>query len=90
MTGAAVSIKSSSSSPLKTEVSESTRAVILFNSHDAGVRLVHTLMACAEAVQQDNLKFANTLVKHVGLLAASQAGGLRKVAMEAAGSGNSG
>ncbi|EXC20644.1 hypothetical protein L484_027201 [Morus notabilis] len=79
-TAAAVSIESSSSSPLKTEVSESTRAVVLFDSQDAGVRLVHTLMACAEAIQQDNLKLADTLVKHVGLLAASQAGAMRKVA----------
>ncbi|EXB58394.1 hypothetical protein L484_005121 [Morus notabilis] len=47
---AAVSIKSSSSSPLKIK---------------------------------DNLKLADTLVKHVKLVAASQAGAMRKVAMEA-------
>lgn len=74
------SIEPSSSPPLKTDVSESTRAVVLVDSQEAGVRLVHTLMACAEAVQQDNLKLADTLVKHVGLLAASQAGAMRKVA----------
>ncbi|KAF3443604.1 hypothetical protein FNV43_RR13292 [Rhamnella rubrinervis] len=36
-------------------------------------------MACAEAVQQDNLKIADALVKHIGLLASSQAGAMRKV-----------
>ncbi|OMO95615.1 Transcription factor GRAS [Corchorus olitorius] len=49
-------------------------------SQETGVRLVHTLMACAEAVQQENLKLADALVKHIGLLAASQAGAMRKVA----------
>jgi len=61
-------------------VSEPTRPVVLVDSQEAGVRLVHTLMACAEAVQQENLKLADALVKHVGILAASQAGAMRKVA----------
>ncbi|XP_061370202.1 DELLA protein 1-like isoform X6 [Gastrolobium bilobum] len=61
-------------------VSEPTRPVVLVDSQETGVRLVHTLMACAEAVQQENLKLADTLVKHIGLLAASQAGAMRKVA----------
>lgn len=60
--------------------SEPTRPVVLVDSQETGVRLVHTLMACAEAVQQDNPKLADALVKHVGLLAASQAGAMRKVA----------
>ncbi|CAN1122711.1 DELLA protein GAI [Linum perenne] len=38
------------------------------------------LLACAEAVQQDNVKLADALVKHTGLLAASQTGSMRKVA----------
>ncbi|KAK3017901.1 hypothetical protein RJ639_005207 [Escallonia herrerae] len=59
---------------------ESARPVVLVDSQEAGVRLVHTLMACAEAVQQENLKLADALVKHVGLLAVSQAGAMRKVA----------
>ncbi|XVF20619.1 hypothetical protein REPUB_Repub12eG0016700 [Reevesia pubescens] len=76
---------SSSSSPQGIEVSgavteSSTRPVVLIDSQETGVRLVHTLMACAEAVQQDNLKLADALVKHIGLLAASQAGAMRKVA----------
>ncbi|KAE8726714.1 DELLA protein GAI [Hibiscus syriacus] len=67
----------SSSSP---PTESSTRPVVLVDSQEAGVRLVHTLMACAEAVQQQNLKLADALVKHIGLLAASQAGAMRKVA----------
>ncbi|GER48779.1 GRAS family transcription factor family protein [Striga asiatica] len=59
---------------------ESTRPVVLVDSQENGVRLVHTMMACAEAVQQDNLKLAETLVKNIGYLAASQAGAMRKVA----------
>ncbi|TKY47402.1 DELLA protein GAI [Spatholobus suberectus] len=61
-------------------VSEPTRPVVLNDSQETGVRLVHTLMACAEAVQQENPKLADALVKHVGILAASQAGAMRKVA----------
>lgn len=61
-------------------VSEPTRPVVLVDSQDAGVRLVHSLMACADAVQQDNLKLADALVKHIGLLATSQVGAMRKVA----------
>ncbi|GKA19139.1 GIA/RGA-like gibberellin response modulator [Tanacetum coccineum] len=60
---------------------ESTqRPVVLVDSQEAGIRLVHTLMACAEAVQQDNMKLADALVKHVGILAAAQAGAMGKVA----------
>ncbi|KAG6716396.1 hypothetical protein I3842_04G047000 [Carya illinoinensis] len=61
-------------------VSEPTRSIVLVDSHETGVQLVHTLMACAEAVQQDNLKLADALVKRVELLAASQAGAMGKVA----------
>jgi DELLA protein len=68
-----------SSQPIGT-VAEPTRPVILVDSQETGVRLVHTLLACAEAVQQDNLKLADALVKHVHVLAASQAGAMGKVA----------
>uniref|UniRef100_A0A5B7A1A7 DELLA protein n=1 Tax=Davidia involucrata TaxID=16924 RepID=A0A5B7A1A7_DAVIN len=57
-----------------------TRPVILVDSQENGIRLVHALMACAEAVQQDNLKLAEVLVKQIGFLAVSQAGAMRKVA----------
>ncbi|MED6207299.1 DELLA protein 1 [Stylosanthes scabra] len=61
-------------------VEEPTRPVVLVDSQETGVRLVHSLLACAEAVQQENLKLADALVKHVGVLAASQAGAMGKVA----------
>ncbi|XP_059655375.1 DELLA protein GAI1-like [Cornus florida] len=57
-----------------------TRPVILVDSQENGVRLVHALLACAEAVQQDKLKLADALVKQIGFLAISQAGAMRKVA----------
>lgn len=60
--------------------STAARPVVLVDSQETGVRLVHTLMACADAVQQDNLKLADALVKHIGLLAVAQAGAMRKVA----------
>lgn len=53
---------------------------VVVDSQETGVQLVHTLMACAEAIQQENLKVADALVKHIGLLAAAQAGAMRKVA----------
>ncbi|CAI0450922.1 unnamed protein product [Linum tenue] len=66
--------------PSSALIAEPTRPVVLIDSQEAGVRLVHTLLACAEAVQQDNVKLADALVKHTGLLAASQTGAMRKVA----------
>lgn len=59
---------------------DAARPIVLVDSQETGIRLVHTLMACAEAVQQDNLKLADALVKHIGILAVSQAGAMRKVA----------
>lgn len=58
----------------------SSRPVVLVDSQENGIRLVHTLMACAEAIQQENLALAEALVKQIGYLAASQAGSMRKVA----------
>ncbi|XP_024988342.1 DELLA protein GAI1-like isoform X6 [Cynara cardunculus var. scolymus] len=54
--------------------------VVIVDSQENGIRLVHTLMACAEAVQQENLALAENLVKQAGMLAVSQAGAMRKVA----------
>ncbi|CAH1451195.1 unnamed protein product [Lactuca virosa] len=54
--------------------------IVLVDTQENGIRLVHTLMACAEAVQQDDMKLAETLVKQAGILAVSQAGAMRKVA----------
>ncbi|XVF43602.1 hypothetical protein PTKIN_Ptkin02bG0052800 [Pterospermum kingtungense] len=59
---------------------EQTRPVVLVDSQENGIRLVHALMACAEAVQQNNLNLAEALVKQIGFLAISQAGAMRKVA----------
>ncbi|XP_051141054.1 DELLA protein GAI-like [Andrographis paniculata] len=56
------------------------RPVVMVDSQETGVRLVHALMACAEAVHQQNMKLADALVKHVGILAAAQTGAMRKVA----------
>uniref|UniRef100_A0A1J3GEX7 DELLA protein n=1 Tax=Noccaea caerulescens TaxID=107243 RepID=A0A1J3GEX7_NOCCA len=64
----------------KTAAAESARAVILVDSQENGVRLVHALMACAEAVQSNNLTLAEALVKQIGFLAVSQSGAMRKVA----------
>ncbi|XP_050232223.1 DELLA protein GAI-like [Mercurialis annua] len=63
-----------------TESTTATRPVVLVDSQENGVRLVHLLMACAEAVQENNLTLAEALVKQIGFLAVSQAGAMRKVA----------
>ncbi|XP_059649541.1 DELLA protein GAI1-like [Cornus florida] len=63
------------------DVVQSSRPVILVDSQENGIRLVHALMACAEAVQQDNLKTAEALVRQIRFLAESQAGAMRKVAV---------
>ncbi|KAI3729296.1 hypothetical protein L6452_17950 [Arctium lappa] len=61
-------------------VSNNSNQAILVDSQDNGIRLVHTLMACAGAVHQQNFQLAENLVKHAGNLAVSQAGPMRKVA----------
>nr|ACL68359.1 DELLA protein [Malus baccata var. xiaojinensis] len=60
--------------------SSPTRPALIVDSQENGVRLVHGLMACAEAVQQNNLNLAKALVTQIGYLAGSQAGAMRKVA----------
>ncbi|KAI3730662.1 hypothetical protein L1987_61834 [Smallanthus sonchifolius] len=69
-------------SPPSTAASSSynPNTIVLVDSQENGIRLVHTLMACAEAVQKDELHLAETLVKQAGILAAGQAGAMRKVA----------
>ncbi|KAF5175012.1 Della protein gai [Thalictrum thalictroides] len=70
-----------SSSPSQSQsLSALVRPVVLVDSQENGIRLVHTILACAEAIQQENFQLAGTLVKQVGLLAISQAGAMRKVA----------
>ncbi|XP_072972479.1 DELLA protein RHT-1-like [Typha angustifolia] len=72
------SSSSSSSSPLGG--SGSPVPVVVVDSQEAGIRLVHALMACAEAVQSKNLHLAAALVKQISVLAASQVGAMSKVA----------
>lgn len=57
-----------------------SRPVVLVDSQENGIRLVHALMACAEAIQLENMGLAEALVKQIRYLAASQAGPMRKVA----------
>ncbi|TKY59798.1 DELLA protein RGA2 [Spatholobus suberectus] len=66
--------------PKRLKPSESTRAVVVLDSQENGIRLVHSLMACAEAVENNNLAVAEALVKQIGFLAVSQVGAMRKVA----------
>ncbi|KAJ3672923.1 hypothetical protein LUZ60_006297 [Juncus effusus] len=61
-------------------VGASVAPIVVVDPQEAGIRLVHALMACAEAVQQDNLKAADALVKQISILASSQGGAMRKVA----------
>lgn len=61
-------------------VSSSTRPLVLVDSQENGIRLVHTLLACAEAVNQNNLSVAEALLHQIGFLALSQPGAMRKVA----------
>jgi len=69
----------STSSPFSPAISsENVFPVVLME--EAGVYLVHALMACAEAVQLGNASLAEGLVKHAGTLAASQGGSMGKVA----------
>ncbi|CAN8300311.1 unnamed protein product [Cochlearia groenlandica] len=56
-----------------------TRPMVVV-AEETGVRLVQALVACAEAVQRDDLSLADALVKRVSSLAVSQAGAMGKVA----------
>lgn len=71
-----VTASSSSSS----SSSEQSRSVVLVDSAETGVRLVHSLLACADAVHTNNLNLAEALLKHIRILVEAQAGAMRKVA----------
>ncbi|XP_020584529.1 DELLA protein SLR1-like [Phalaenopsis equestris] len=62
-----------------TEVSSAV-PVVMVDTQEVGIRLVHALMACAEAVYQENYKVADVLVRQISVLASSQGGAMRKVA----------
>ncbi|NP_001413667.1 putative transcription factor GRAS family [Medicago truncatula] len=72
-------VKRNESVTVTTE-STTTRPIMVVETQEKGIRLVHSLMACAEAVEQNNLKMAEALVKQIGYLAVSQEGAMRKVA----------
>ncbi|MFS8022062.1 putative transcription factor GRAS family [Helianthus anomalus] len=69
-----------SANPNPSVQNNSNNQVVIVDSQENGIRLVHTLMACAEAIQQENYQLAESLVKQAGMLAVSQAGAMRKVA----------
>ncbi|XP_057798078.1 DELLA protein GAI1-like [Salvia miltiorrhiza] len=66
--------------PKKLKLSPPTESVVLVDLQENDIRLVHSLMACAEAVQQENFKLAEALVKNIGFLVVLQPGAMRKVA----------
>ncbi|EPS67815.1 hypothetical protein M569_06957, partial [Genlisea aurea] len=66
--------------PVSVEPPPAAARSLLVDSQENGIRLVHTLVACAEAIQQEDAELAEALVKNIGFLAASQAGAMRKVA----------
>ncbi|KAG0471353.1 hypothetical protein HPP92_015899 [Vanilla planifolia] len=69
-------ISSMAASSCGSEVS----SLVMLDTQEVGIRLVHALMACAEAVQHDNFTAADVLVKQISILAESQGGAMRKVA----------
>nr|AHN60570.1 DOGAI [Dendrobium hybrid cultivar] len=62
------------------EVSSTNSVLVMVDSQEAGIRLVHALLACAESLQQENYKAADAILKQISILASSQAGAMRKVA----------
>nr|UZC49313.1 gibberellic acid insensitive [Dendrobium capra] len=62
------------------EVSSTNPVAVMVDSQEAGIRLVHALLACAESLQQENYKAADAILKQISILASSQAGAMRKVA----------
>lgn len=62
-----------------TEVSSAV-PVVMVDTQEVGIRLVHALMACSEAVHQENYQVADVLVRQISVLASSQGGAMRKVA----------
>jgi DELLA protein len=56
------------------------RSILVVDVQENGVKLVHALLACAEALNYGRMKLAEALLKSVGLLALPQPGAMRKVA----------
>nr|URS64325.1 DELLA [Wurfbainia villosa] len=77
--GSPPSSSSSSTADAATSTASNLPGVVV-DTQEAGIRLVHALLACAEALEQGNLQAADTLMKQITVLAASQGGAMRKVA----------
>ncbi|KAG0482786.1 hypothetical protein HPP92_010870 [Vanilla planifolia] len=60
--------------------SEVSSSMVMVDTQEVGIRLVHALLACAEAVQQENYKAADVLIQQISNLSSSQGGAMRKVA----------
>lgn len=58
----------------------SVHPLVMLDTQEAGIRLVHALLACAEAVHEENYKAADAILKQISVLASSQGGAMRKVA----------
>ncbi|KAG6418285.1 hypothetical protein SASPL_120486 [Salvia splendens] len=54
---------------LSTQETESSESIVMVDSQENGIRLVHSLMACAEVVQKEDFKLAEALVNNIGFLA---------------------
>lgn len=50
------------------------------HTQEAWIRLVHTLLACAEVMQQENFSDAEVSVKQIPMMASSQGGAICKFA----------
>ncbi|KAG6382220.1 hypothetical protein SASPL_158150 [Salvia splendens] len=47
---------------LSTQETESSESIVMVDSQENGIRLVHSLMACAEVVQKEDFKLAEALI----------------------------
>ncbi|KAJ4975469.1 hypothetical protein NE237_000575 [Protea cynaroides] len=65
---AIVSSSSVAAAPVEVTPIKSARPVLLVDSQENGIRLIHGLMACALAVEHDNLKLAEAPVQQIQIL----------------------
>lgn len=77
-------MKTSTTSPISTAVIpqqlQQMPVVLVEESQATGIRLIHALLSCADAAQQENYLLAESLIKQITLLTTSQGGAMRKVA----------
>lgn len=71
---------STSSSPHTAFTASALPMVTVEDSQEAGICLVHALLACAEAVQEENYKSADAIMNQISVLTSSQRGAMQKVA----------